>query len=307
MSMVDEPLLYAVYFAPRGKNRILNLGHLIAQRHISAADKLIGLIGDAGAGKSMLIRGLFPGLVLTNDDEGLNTRPLPILKDIDDAFFSSHIYHIDIRFESAFTQMHVLADAIKRAISQDKRVIIEHFDLIYPLLGINAEVLIGVGEEVIVTRPNIFGPLPVDISDIVIKSIRFRKMAHTAEDLTCMVLEEEFGFPHKQVHSDVRHGFVLEFEDKPDIDIAAVEKSVNGYIQRGLDVRYADEKHICIGSSVLYHCTGPRIHIGNTSEIEGFQLVKEFKYDPISKLYALIGLVGSEKIIDINDLNKFNW
>ncbi len=87
MSLVDEQLLYAVYFAPRGKNRILNLGHLISQRHISATDRLIGLIGDAGAGKSLLIRGMFPGLELTNDDEGLYIRPLPILRDIGDAFF----------------------------------------------------------------------------------------------------------------------------------------------------------------------------------------------------------------------------
>ena len=307
MSMVDESLLYAVYFAPRGKNRILNLGHLISQRHISATDKLIGLIGDAGAGKSLLIRGLFPGLVLTNDDEGLNTRPLPILKDIDCEFFTSHTYHIDIRFESAFTQMHVLVDAVKRAIDQNKRVIIEHFDLIYPMLGMNAEVLIGIGEEVIVTRPNIFGPQPQDIGDIVLKSIKYRKMAHTAEDLTCKVLEEEFGFPHKQVHSDVRHGFVLEFDYKPDIDIAAVEKSVTRYIKGCMDVCYADETHIHIGESEQFHCTGPRIHVRNTSEIENFQLIKEFKFDPISKLYALIGLVGTERAIDISDLNNLSW
>lgn len=176
MSLVDEPLLYAIYFAPRGKSRILNLGHLISQRHINATDKLIGIIGDAGAGKSLLIRGMFPGLELTNDDEGLNMRPLPILKDIDRSFFTSHTYHIDARFESAFTQMHELADAVKRAIDQNKRVIIEHFDLIYPMLGMNAEILIGVGEEVIVTRPNIFGPLPHDIYEIVFKSIKYRKI-----------------------------------------------------------------------------------------------------------------------------------
>jgi hypothetical protein len=306
MSLVDEQLLYAVYFAPRGKNRILNLGHLISQRHISATDRLIGLIGDAGAGKSLLIRGMFPGLELTNDDEGLYIRPLPILRDTGGAFFSSHTYHIDARFEWAFTQMHELAEAVKRAIDQNKRVVIEHFDLLYPLLGMNAEILIGVGEEVVVTRPNIFGPLPRDIYEIVFKSIKYRKMTHTAEDLTCKVLEEEFGFSHKQVHSDVRHGFVLEFAHKPVLDIALVEKKVEEYIQKGLDVCYADENHISIGGSDTFHCTGPRIHVKNTSEIENFQLIKEFKYDPISKSYALIGLVGPERAADVSDLNTLS-
>jgi predicted GTPase len=86
--------MYAVYFAPRGKKRLLSLGNIIAQRHLSAEDNLIGFIGDAGAGKSLLIKGMFPGLELSNDDEGLNVRPLPILKNEDNGFFSSHTYHI---------------------------------------------------------------------------------------------------------------------------------------------------------------------------------------------------------------------
>lgn len=45
-------------------------------------------------------------------------------------------------------------------------------------IKMNAEVLIGIGEEVIVTRPNIFGPLPKDIAEIVFKSIKLRRMAH---------------------------------------------------------------------------------------------------------------------------------
>jgi hypothetical protein len=200
----------------------------------------------------------------------------------------------------------VLAEAVKRAIEQGKRVIIEHFDLMYPVLGMNAEVLIGIGEEVIVTRPNVFGPQPKDISDIVFKSIKYRKMAHTAEDLTCKVLTEEFGFCHQQVHSDVRHGFVLEFTEKPDIDIEAVEGRVKEYITRCLNVGYSDENHINIGDIDKFHCTGPRIHVRNTGEIENFQLIKEFKFDIISRVYALVGLVGSERAIDIDDLNKLS-
>ncbi|HHW30730.1 MAG TPA: alanine-tRNA synthetase second additional domain-containing protein [Clostridiaceae bacterium] len=301
---IHETLMYAVYFAPRGKKRLLGLGNQLAQRHLSALDKLIGFIGDAGAGKSLLIKGMFPGLELTNDDEGINVRPLPLLKNLDKGFFSSHTYHVDVRFESAFTQMHVLVDAIKRAIEQDKRVIVEHFDIIYPHLGLNAEVLIGIGEEVIVTRPNIFGPQPKDIADIVYKSIKYRRMAHTAEDLTCKILEEKFGFPHAQNHSDVKHGFVLEFSEKPEIDLELLERLVKKYIEDEVDISFMDENHIRIGENEKFHCTGPRIHVRNTGEIINFRLLKEFKYDPISRQYALVGLVGSEKSVDIGDLNK---
>lgn len=304
LSLIQQSLMYAVYFAPRGKQRLFNLGHQMAQRHLSPTDRLIGFIGDAGAGKSLLIKGMFPGLELSNDDEGINIRPLPLLKNMDRGFFSSHTYHVDIRFESAFTQMYELADAIKQAVEQDKRVIVEHFDLIFPFLGMNAEILIGIGEEVIVTRPTIFGPLPKDIADIVFRSIKYRKMVHTAEDLTCKVLEEQYGMGHSQMHGDVKHGFVLEFPQKPGISIEELENRVKSYIGQQLDVCYMDESHIRIGGEELFHCTGPRIHVRNTGDIENFQLVREFKYDPMSRLYALVGLVGWERGADINDLNK---
>lgn len=304
MQLSPEALMYAVYFAPRGKYRLLDLGYQIAQRHLSPTDRLIGFIGDAGAGKSLLIKGMFPGLELTNDDEGINTRPLPLLKHSERGFFNSHTFHVDVRFEMAFTQIHVIVDAIKSAFENDKRVIVEHFDLIYPYLGLNAEILIGIGEEVIVTRPNIFGPLPGDIADIVFKSIKYRKMAHTAEDLTCKVLEEEFELNHNRIHGDVKHGFLLEFQSIPQVDLQLLEDKVKEYINNNIDVCYSDEMHIKLGKSSIYHCTGPRIHVRNTGEIENFQIIKEFMYDPISKVYALVGLVGWEKAADITDLNK---
>lgn len=304
LTTLHETLMYAVYFAPRGKKRLLGLGNQLAQRHLSPLDRLIGFIGDSGAGKSLLIKGMFPGLELTNDDEGINIRPLPLLKNLDRGFFSSHTYHIDIRFESAFTQMHVLVDAVNRAIEQGKRVVVEHFDIIYPYIGLNAEVLIGIGEEVIVTRPNIFGPQPNDIAHIVFKSIKYRKMAHTAEDLTCKVLEEHFGFSHSQIHSDVRHGFVLDFAEKPDIDLELLEREVKKYIEAEIDISYLNDSLIRIGEDDEFHCTGPRIHVKNTREIENFRIFKDFRYDSISKVYALVGLVGNDKSVDISDLNK---
>lgn len=66
---------------------------------------------------------------------------------------------------------------------QQKRVIVEYFEMLYPVLNRNADLMIGIGEEVIVTRPSLFGPLPQNIADIVYKSLIYRKMAHSAEDL----------------------------------------------------------------------------------------------------------------------------
>ena len=136
------------YCAPRGAHRMYALGQQLAQMYLSPNDKLIGIIGEAGSGKSALIRGMFPGLELTNDDNGVYIRPLPLLdQDHGFAFFSPHTYHLDVRFENGFTQMNVLADAIAEALDKGRRVIVEHFDLISPLLGANANLLIGIGEQ----------------------------------------------------------------------------------------------------------------------------------------------------------------
>ena len=89
---------------------------------------------------------------------------------------------MDARFELAFQQPWQLAEAVKAAIKQKKRVVVEHFDQLYPLLKINPAVLIGVGEEVLVTRPGVFGPEPREIVEVVHKSIIYRRMAQTAED-----------------------------------------------------------------------------------------------------------------------------
>lgn len=77
---MQENNLYGVYLAPRGRVRMVDLGMQIAQQYLSPFDHIIGVIGDAGSGKSMLIKGMFPCLDLTNDDGGVNVRPLPLLE-----------------------------------------------------------------------------------------------------------------------------------------------------------------------------------------------------------------------------------
>jgi len=298
----QESHILSSYFAPRGHNRMYNLGMQLAQLYLSPFDKLIGIIGEAGSGKSALIRGMFPGLELTNDDNGVYVRPLPLLEqDSGFSFFTPHTYHLDIRFENGFTQMSVLADAIIEALHNGKRVIVEHFDLIYPLLGFNANLLIGVGEQVLISRPTIFGPEPQEIRDSVYKSLSYRLMAHTAEDLC------EFCMPEAELlrcgHDDVRHGFVITFpEHEPDFDIKELEQKVNDMIQADLPVTYVDNNHVSIGDQTHY-CTGPRIHVRRTGDIENFHLLHHFIYDRFAKQYLLVGCVGENALDNLAKLD----
>lgn len=303
ISEIHESLIYSVYFAPRGKRRILTLGNQIAQRYLSPMDGLIGFVGDAGAGKSVLIKGMFPGLELTNDDDGVNVRPLPILDDADESFFSSHTYHLDVRFESGFSQMHELASAVLAALRAEKRVIVEHFDLLYPVLGLNADLLIGIGEEVFVARPTIFGPSPVDISKKVFDSVLYRRMAHSAEDITGKILKDHFGFDKIKEYNDVRRGFVLEFSEKPNVDLYELERMVLDVIEKDVEISYHDDHSITINDDI-YKCTGPRIHVKSSGEIKEYHLVKECKYNPLTEVYSLIGTVGKIQPTSMVDFNK---
>ena len=293
------------YYAPRGAQRMYALGQQIAQMYLSPNDKLIGIIGEAGSGKSALIRGMFPGLELTNDDNGVYVRPLPLLEqDRGFAFFSPHTYHVDIRFENGFTQMSVLADAIIEALDKGRRVVVEHFDLVYPLLGANANILIGVGEQVLISRPNIFGPEPDEIKSEVYKSLHYRLMAHTAEDL-CEMQMNAFDM-QRCGHDDVRHGFAIYFpETKPDFDILEIENKVNQIISQNLPVTYVDDTHISVGDQI-HKCNGPRVHVHHTGQVENFHLMHHFLYDQFKRRYLLVGCVGenSEEILKKLDIKR---
>ena len=281
------------YYAPRGHNRMYALGMQLAQMYLSPTDRLIGIIGEAGSGKSALIRGMFPGLELTNDDNGVYIRPLPLLEqDNQFAFFSPHTYHVDIRFENGFAQMSELADAVKEALRKGKRVVVEHFDLLYPMLGANANILIGVGEQVLVARPTLFGPEPEEIREVVYKSLHYRLMAHTAEDL-CEMYMDQFDM-ERCGHDDVKHGFAIYFPDTPpSFDIAELEEKVKAVIAQDLPVTYVDENHISVGDKV-HRCNGPRIHVHRTGQVENLKLLPHLLYDEFKHRYLLVGCVGEK-------------
>lgn len=299
-----ECLRYAVYHAPRGKPRLLELGHIIQQRYLAPQDQLVGVIGEAGTGKSSLIRGMFPGLELTNEDDSVNVRPVPLLKMFHEGEFRAHTYHIDVAFETAFSQPFELAEAVRAALDAGRRVVIEHFDLIWPHLKINAEFLMGIGEEIIVSRPDLFGPTPEEMRRLIEGTAIQRRMVHSAEDITSMVLERDWDFKHPLMHRDVKRGFVIEFDEKPEgLDIARLEQTVRDIIAAGTPVNYRDENHIQIGE-YAYHCTGPRIHVKNSTEIRNFRLQPELYYDPISRTHCLVGLAGDPETEGLSERSR---
>jgi hypothetical protein len=264
-------------------------------RYLYPTDLLIGVIGGDGSGKSTLIQGLFPGLELTNDDEGVNIRPTPIFRFSEEDFFSAHTFHLDIRYETAFHQIFEIVDAIKKVIDANRRVVVEHFDLIFRHLGMNAQVIFGIGEDVRVYRPSIFGPLPERIKQITDESLRFRLMTHSAEDLVQYVLSRDYGVVPDVLHSDVRHGFIIGFPKKPEPDLQELEDKVNALIEADVSIRPDKGDYIRVGEDKVY-CTGKRIHVKTSSEIENFRLVKQYVYDPHSRQYLLVGIVGREEI-----------
>ena len=106
-------------------------------------------------------------------------------------------------------------------------------------------------------------------------------------------------------HRDVKHGFILVFDEKPNIDLMALEMDAKAAIQMDLPISYVDDKHISIGDDI-YHCTGPRMHIGSTGDIKNFALLHEFMEDPITKEHYLVGVVSSKGELRANDLNRIH-
>jgi len=298
---VKEDLIFSTYYAPRGRMRLYKLGRELAQRYLAPSDLLVGIIGKTGSGKSTLIKGLFPGLELTNDDSGVNVRSTPLFTFSEDDFFSGHTFHIDYQYEKAFHQQFEIVDAINRAIDNNRRVVVEHFDLVYPYLGYNAQIIFGIGEEIIVARPTVFGPSPESIRKVVYKTIRYRLMAHSAEDITSLVLAKDYQYKNPVLHSDVKHGFVISFPDKPVISIIELEKKILEIIAADIPICPSGESHITIGADRVY-CTGVRTHVKHSSEIEGFHLKKHYLYDPITKKYLLVGVVGKKEAAGFDDI-----
>ena len=290
-----DHLLRSIYYAPRGRLRLYGLAAELSQRYLLPTDQLVGVIGGEGSGKSTLIQGLFPGLELTNDDDGINKPTSPIFDFDPAAQFSGHTFHLDVRFEMAFHQVHRIVEAIRAALAAHRRVVIEHFDLVYRQLGFNAQILFGIGEEVRVYRPTIFGPSPEAIRRVAAENLKFRLMAHSAEDLVGRILRDDYNYAPDQLHSEVHHGFVIGFDQPPSIDLDEVERKVLAIIAQDIEIAPGEGDHVLFASQPFY-CTGKRCHVKRSGLIERFRLLKDYRYDPMTHRYLMVGIVGDEEV-----------
>lgn len=119
---IQKYLIASQYYAPRGKERLIFLGEQISQRHLQFTDRLIGIVGDAGSGKSSLIKGMFPGLELSNDDDVINPRKIMQAREIialDDVREAAS-FHLDIRFMQGFMQMYEIAQFVRTLLEHKK-------------------------------------------------------------------------------------------------------------------------------------------------------------------------------------------
>lgn len=290
----QDRLLKAVYYAPRGRLRLFGLAADLGQRYLRPTDRLIGVIGAEGSGKSTLIKGLFPGLELTNDDDGIN-RPTSLAFDFDpNDPMAPHTFHIDMRYELAFHQKHEIASVIKSVIMSQRRVVVEHFDQIYSELGLNAHILFGIGEDICVYRPTLFGPSPTAVHKVAYENLKYRLMAHSAEDLVGKVLRSDYGLAPRELHSEVHHGFVINFHKKPDFKIPELEQKVQALIDANIEIAPGEGDHVLFDGEPFY-CTGKRCHVKRSGLIENFRLLPNFKYDYEHQEYVLIGLIGGEE------------
>lgn len=307
---LQEHWVSTQYYAPRGKERLLTLGEQLAHFHLSFTDRLIGFIGDAGSGKSSLIKGIFPGLELANDDDVLDPRKIMQVRQGMENLREASTYHIDMRFQTAFTQMYEIVDFVQEALDKGKRVVVEHFNLLNQALGRNADIIFAIGEEIIVTRPSIFGPQPQTLYDIVHTSLLYRKMAHSAEEVASYALDKLFGLDMSKYYSaDVPLGFVLKFNEDPKLsrsDLDRLEEEIIHLINEDISIDYYDEDHIRMGNEIK-PCDGPRIHVRSTGEIENFSLHKELIYDKRYDAYCLIGLLDKDPKSheELNNRNSF--
>jgi hypothetical protein len=105
------------------------------------------------------------------------------------------------------------------------------------------------------------------------------------------------------MHGDVRHGFIISFQHKPDIDIPLLEKKLTDMIADDIPISFLDDTHILIGDDP-YPCSFPRNHVSNTKKIQKLIFGEELMKEPITDRYLLIGIVGDWSGQRMSDLNK---
>lgn len=126
-------------------------------------------------------------------------------------------------------------------------------------------------------------------------------MAHSAEELYGYCVKD-FERPD-YTRSDIKHGFVINYVDKPSFDLKEVEERILDLIRQDIPIVPYDDNHIKIGDYIT-KCTGPLMHVASTGQIENFSLMKEFYYEPKFHEYVVAGTVGRKHDEDAGELNN---
>ena len=289
---MNDLLFFSVYFSPRDPAGMQRLGNRLAQRHLMPLDRLIGIIGDKACGKSSFTRGMFPGVELMDETEGYDPTVVSGLELSKSLFYNKQTYHAVVSEELTESQLEEFAQCVFNLLDNDKRVIVENFERLYPYLKLNAQLLIGIGGEIIATRPNVFGPEPEMVAKNVYRTLKNRRLAYGAQLLTQKVITRMLPDGVSFDQGNIKQGFVLEFEKKPDINIDEVERQVNQMIAENAE----------IAGSVAE--TGMRMYCERAGEIGSCSLIKELSQNPINMRYQLIGSVGGETVMPAKYLNS---
>ena len=70
-----------------------------------------------------------------------------------------------------------------------------------------------------------------------------------------------------------------------------------------MPITYVDNNHVSIGD-IIHKCTGPRIHVSHTGQIENFHLLNHFVYDRFRRRWMLIGCVGKDAETNLQKLDE---
>ena len=164
----------------------------------------------------------------------------------------------------------------------------EHFDLLYPTLKMNAHVLVGIGQEVIIARRAFSAPSGRDQA-VVFKSLH-PEDGPSAEDVPSISLK---GWAYRRRKGTAMSAAALSSITASGLaELALAERAGQGDDRPGSTINPAGNRKITIGEMSL-HCTGPR-HVRSTGEIKNFRLGKEYLRDPLTGIYSIVGKVGNE-------------
>lgn len=90
--MFDMNVIFIIsFFAPRGNRRVMELGRKITQMYLNPFDKIIGIIGAKDSGKSMLIKGMFPGIQMVESDDEFDILNMPLLNAEDVGLYAENV------------------------------------------------------------------------------------------------------------------------------------------------------------------------------------------------------------------------